>query len=67
MLGEDADSGKSTRLKVFYKGENFHGGQIGWVERSPKKLPKKIAKANNRVAIKIFKFKDHEQPPSRAI
>ncbi|KAH6693328.1 P-loop containing nucleoside triphosphate hydrolase protein [Leptodontidium sp. MPI-SDFR-AT-0119] len=60
--GKDADFGTSTSVKVFYEGKRSHGGHYDWVETPPKQLNEKIAKANNRVAIKIFKIKDHEQP-----
>ncbi|KAL2061152.1 hypothetical protein VTL71DRAFT_7425 [Oculimacula yallundae] len=62
VFGKDADFGKSTSVKVFYEGKRSNGSQFNWVETPPKQLPEKIAKANNRVAIKIFKIKDHEQP-----
>ncbi|PVH79303.1 putative AAA family ATPase [Cadophora sp. DSE1049] len=60
--GKDADFGTSASVKVFYEGKKSHGGHYDWVETPPKQLNEKIAKANNRVAIKIFKVKDHEQP-----
>ena len=60
--GRDPDFGTSTALKTFYEGKNSRGGHFDWVETPPKQLNIKVAKANNRVAIKIFKIKDHEQP-----
>ncbi|KAK0102745.1 hypothetical protein ONS95_006343 [Cadophora gregata] len=60
--GKDADFGTSASVKVFYEGKKSHGGHYDWVETPPKQLNEKVAKANNRVAIKIFKIKDHEQP-----
>jgi len=55
------DFGTSTAIKTFYEGKNSRGGCYDWVETPPKQLNVKVAKANNRVAIKIFKIKDHEQ------
>lgn len=60
--GKDPDFGSSASVKVFYEGKNSHGGHYDWVETPPKQLNEKVARANNRVAIKIFKIKDHEQP-----
>lgn len=62
IKGRDADFGTSTAIKTFYEGKNSHSGHYNWVETPPKQLNEKIAKANNRVAIKIYKIKDHEQP-----
>jgi hypothetical protein len=62
MPGKDPDFGTSTTIKTFYEGKNSHPGFYNWVETPPKQLNVKIAKANNRVAIKLFKIKDHEQP-----
>jgi hypothetical protein len=62
IQGRDEDFGTSTSVKIFYEGKKSGGGYYNWVETPPKQLPEKIAKANNRVAIKIFKIKDHEQP-----
>ena len=58
--GRDPDFGTSTAIKIFYEGKN-RAGHTDWVETPPKQLAPKVAKANNRVAIKIFKVKDHEQ------
>jgi hypothetical protein len=60
--GKDPDFGTSTTIKTFYEGKNSHPNNYNWVETPPKQLNVKIAKANNRVAIKLFKIKDHEQP-----
>jgi hypothetical protein len=60
--GRDPDFGTSTAIKTFYEGKNSCNGIFDWVETPPKQLNVKVAKANNRVAIKIFKIKDHEQP-----
>jgi Domain of unknown function (DUF7025) len=60
--GRDPDFGTSTAIKTFYEGKNSRGCSYDWVETPPKQLNVKVAKANNRVAIKIYKIKDHEQP-----
>lgn len=59
--GKDPEFGTSASIKVFYEGKNLGRG-INWVETPPKQLNEKVARANNRVAIKIFKIKDPEQP-----
>lgn len=62
FAGKDPDFGTSASIKVFYEGKNSGRNNINWVETPPKQLNEKVARANNRVAIKIFKLKDHEQP-----
>jgi hypothetical protein len=60
--GKDLNFGTSAVLKTFYEGKNSRGSHYDWVETPPKQLNKKIAKAYDRVAIKIYKVKDSEQP-----
>ena len=59
--GKDADFGTSTIVKTFYEGKNSFGNNYDWVDYPPKQLNKKVAKSHDRVAIKIYKIKDHEQ------
>jgi len=59
--GKDVDFGTSSTIKTFYEGKDSGGGYYDWVESPPKQLAKKVAKAHDRVAIKIFKVKDNDQ------
>ena len=60
--GKDANFGSSPVLKTFYEGKTTHCGQINWVETPPKQLSKKVSKAHDSVAIKVYKVADGEQP-----
>lgn len=63
-LGPDRDPefGTSTAVKIFYEGKPNRNGIMNWVETPPKQMKVKVAKANNRFAINIFKVKDHSLP-----
>jgi hypothetical protein len=61
-LGKDPEFGTSATIKTFYEGKRSGGGHYNWVDTPPKQLNEKVARNNSRVAIKIFKLKDHEQP-----
>lgn len=60
--GKDPSFGTNVVLKTFYEGKNSSAGYYDWVETPPKQLNKKIAKSYDRVAIKVYKIKDSEQP-----
>jgi hypothetical protein len=59
--GKDPSFGTNAIAKTFY-GKNNGCGEYNWVETPPKQLKKKIAIAYDRVAIKIYKVKDDNQP-----
>ncbi|RDW76993.1 ATPase-2 [Coleophoma cylindrospora] len=61
VLGKDADFGSFAVVKTFYEGENSRPNAYNWVDTPPKQLDKKVAKENDRVAIKVFKIKDQSQ------
>jgi hypothetical protein len=50
------------RCIQFYEGKNSNAGYYDWTETPPKQLSKRIAKANDRVSIKIYKVKDTSKP-----
>ena len=60
--GKDATFGTSAVVKTFYEGRNSGMGHYDWVETPPKQLNKKLARAYDRVAIRVYKVKDPEQP-----
>lgn len=60
--GKDPDFGTSAIIKTFYEGQHSSGGCYDWVDSPPKQLNKKVARAHDRVAIKIYKIKDSSQP-----
>ncbi|KAH7374613.1 ATPase [Plectosphaerella cucumerina] len=49
-------------IKTFYEGKDSHGSQYYWVDYPPKQLSKSVAKANDRVSIRVFKTKDASKP-----
>lgn len=46
----------------FYEGKNSSANHYDWTETPPKQISKRVAKANDRVAIKIYKTKDTDKP-----
>ncbi len=58
---QDKDFGTNPVIKTFYEGKN-NGCSVNWVETPPKQLKPKVSKAYDRVAIKVYKIKDYEQP-----
>ena len=60
--GKEPDFGTNAVIKTFYEGPKKSGRQINWMETPPKQLNKKVSRAYDRVAIKLYKKKDPEQP-----
>ena len=54
--------GATPIIKAFYEGKGSVEGHINWVEDPPKQLKEKVAKAHDRVAIKLYKVADPEKP-----
>ncbi|KAK0625861.1 P-loop containing nucleoside triphosphate hydrolase protein [Immersiella caudata] len=54
--------GSSLTVKTFYEGPLSRDGAYDWVDYPPKQLSKSAAKAQDRVAIKVFKIKDSDKP-----
>ncbi|KAK0651056.1 P-loop containing nucleoside triphosphate hydrolase protein [Cercophora newfieldiana] len=54
--------GSSLAVKTFYEGPLSRDGAFDWVDYPPKQLSKSAAKAQDRVAIKVFKIKDTDKP-----
>src|SRR5450432_2805959 len=59
---KDPNFGADPVIKTFYEGKNSRNGNYDWVETPPKQLNKKVAKAYDRVGIKVYKIKDAEKP-----
>ena len=59
--GKESTFGTNPVIKTFYEGKS-NGCNINWVETPPKQLNKKVSRAYDRVAIKVYKIKDPEQP-----
>lgn len=56
------EPGSSLAIKTLYEGPNSHDGRFEWVDYPPKQLSKSVAKAHDRVAIRVFKIKDKDKP-----
>jgi hypothetical protein len=59
---KDPAFGVDAVLKTYYEGKDSSGNHYNWVETPPKQMSKKAAKAQDRVAIKVYKTKDLERP-----
>lgn len=62
LASVDPTFGCDASLKTFYEGKNSNANYFDWVDSPPKQVSKKVAKANDRVAIKVYKIKDLEKP-----
>ena len=58
----DPTFGCDATIKTFYEGKNSNATYFDWVDSPPKQISKKAARANDRVAIKVYKIKDLEKP-----
>ncbi|SPQ20659.1 8e91407e-3944-4112-816d-64ed6737502f [Thermothielavioides terrestris] len=59
---KNGELGASVSVKTLYEGPNSRGDVYNWVDYPPKQLTKSAARAQDRVAIKVFKIKDPEKP-----
>ena len=57
----DPTFGCDAALKTFYEGKNSNANYYDWVDSPPKRVSKKTARANDRVAVKVYKIKDLEK------
>jgi len=60
--GKDANFGTTPAVKTLYERRNSSDSWIDWVDYPPKQLSKGAAKAQDRVAIKLYKVRDTEKP-----
>ncbi|ORY70333.1 ATPase [Pseudomassariella vexata] len=58
----DENLGFSASLKTFYEGPGSFQGMYNWVDYPPRQMSKSAAKAQDRVAVKLFKIKDTDKP-----
>lgn len=56
----DPTFGCDAALKTFYEGKDSNPNYFDWVDSPPKQVSKKVARANDRVALKVYKIKDLE-------
>ncbi|KAH6970897.1 P-loop containing nucleoside triphosphate hydrolase protein [Ilyonectria sp. MPI-CAGE-AT-0026] len=59
---KDPTFGSDTTIKTLYEGRNSNATHFEWVDYPPKQLSKSAARAQDRVAIKVYKVKDREKP-----
>ena len=59
---KDPTFGADTTIKTLYEGRNSSPSHYEWVDYPPKQLSKSAARAQDRVAIKVYKIKDREKP-----
>jgi hypothetical protein len=60
--GKDPTFGADATIKTFYEGKNSDSNYFDWVDYPPKQMSKSQAKAQDRVAIKVYKVKDRDKP-----
>jgi len=60
--GKDSVMGASPIVKTLFEGKNSTESVIDWQDYPPRQISKSAAKAQDRVAIKIYKVKDKDQP-----
>jgi hypothetical protein len=60
--GKDASFGATAAVKTLYERRNSSDSWIDWVDYPPKQISKSAAKAQDRVAIKVYKVRDLEKP-----
>jgi hypothetical protein len=61
-LNKNGELGSSLTVKTLYEGPNSREGNFEWVDYPPRQLSKSAARAQDRVAIKVFKVKDKDKP-----
>lgn len=54
--------GSSPSVKMLYEGRSSGEDYVDWVDYPPKQLSKTAARAQDRVAIKLYKVKDKDKP-----
>jgi len=54
--------GASPLVKTLYEGKNSTDSYIDWQDYPPRQISKSAAKAQDRVAIKVYKVKDKDKP-----
>ncbi|KAK1759780.1 putative aaa family protein [Echria macrotheca] len=60
--GKDAGFGATPAVKTLYERRNSSDSWVDWVDYPPKQLSKSAAKAQDRVAIKLYKVRDTDKP-----
>jgi hypothetical protein len=55
-------TGVDPVVKTFYEGKNSNATYFEWVDAPPRQVSKRVAKQNDRVAIKLYKTKDLSKP-----
>jgi hypothetical protein len=59
---KNGELGANASVKTMYEGPLSREGIYDWVDYPPRQLSKSAAKAQDRVAIKVFKVKDLDKP-----
>ncbi|KAH7131505.1 P-loop containing nucleoside triphosphate hydrolase protein [Dactylonectria estremocensis] len=59
---KDPTFGCDTTIKTLFEGKNSSPPTYDWVDYPPKQLSKAAARAQDRVAIKVYKIKDLDKP-----
>lgn len=60
--GKDPNFGADVQVKTLFEGKNSDAGHYDWVDYPPKQPSLTAKKAQDRVAIKVYKIKDRHKP-----
>lgn len=60
--GKDPMFGSDVQTKTLFEGKNSDGCHFDWVDYPPKQMSKAASRAQDRVAIKVYKIKDRSKP-----
>jgi hypothetical protein len=60
--GKDPTFGADVQIKTLFEGKNSDAGHYDWVDYPPKQISKAASRAQDRVAIKVYKIKDRQKP-----
>jgi hypothetical protein len=55
-------SGIDPIVKTFYEAAEPIEGQFNWSEIPPRQMSKRVAMKHDRIAIKVYRVKDHDKP-----
>jgi hypothetical protein len=62
LTPKESTFGVDAVSKTYYEGKNSSGDHYDWADSPPRQMSKRAAKAQDRVAIKVYKVKDMGKP-----
>ncbi|KAH8168819.1 ATPase family associated with various cellular activities (AAA) domain-containing protein [Sarocladium implicatum] len=62
VSGKDPAFGAEIQIKTLFEGKHSDSDRFDWVDYPPKQISKAASRAQDRVAIRVFKIKDRDKP-----